>query len=109
MVTSRYSGNQPLRYYLDAQFAEGPLPPLREIDLVGSAGAADRNARRLLPPAFRRVESKPVSYEFTLTRFRARFPQRVPLRLLEQGALVGAAGASVLISPSAPAAPAPAR
>jgi hypothetical protein len=109
VVTSRYSGNQPLRYYLDARFAEGPLPPLREIDLVGSASAADRNARRLLPSAFRRVESLPVSYEFTLTRFRARLPQRVPLGLLEQGALVGAASASVLISPRASTAPAPAR
>jgi 4-amino-4-deoxy-L-arabinose transferase-like glycosyltransferase len=109
VVTSRYSGNQPLRYYLDAKFAEGPLPPLREIDLVGSAAAADRNARRLIPPTFRRVESMPVSYEFTLTRFRARLPQRVPLGLLEQGALVGAQSASVLISPQASTAPAPAR
>ena len=108
VVTSRYSGNQPLRYYLAARFADGALPPLREIDLVGSAQAG-RNARRLLPPAFRRVESKPVSYDFTLTRFRSRLPLRVPLRVLEQGALVGAGSASVLISPFASAARAAAR
>ncbi|MDX6601326.1 MAG: mannosyltransferase [Solirubrobacterales bacterium] len=109
-VTSRYASSQPLRYYLRAQLAEGALPPLREIDLVGSAGAADRNARRLLPPAFRRVESKPVSYEFTLTRFRFRLPVRVPLDLLQRGALVGGGrSASVLIAPSVSAAQAPAR
>jgi mannosyltransferase len=101
VITSRYAGSQPLRYYLGAQFAEGALPPLREIDLVGSAHSADRNARHLLPPAFRRVESKPVSYEFTLTRFRSRLPVPVPLHLLQRGALVGGGrSASVLISPS---------
>jgi mannosyltransferase len=110
VLTSRYAGSQPLRYYLRAQLAEGALPPLREIDLVGSAGAADRNARRLLPPAFRRVESKPVSYEFTLTRFRSRLPVRVPLDLLQRGALVGGGrSASVLIAPSASAAQAAVR
>jgi hypothetical protein len=101
VVTSRYAGSQPLRYYLAARIADKALPPLREIDLVGSAAAADRNAGRLLPPAFHRVESKPVSYEFTLTRFRSRAPVRVPLRVLQRGALVAAGGsASVLISPS---------
>lgn len=100
VVTIRYSGNQPLRWYLDARFAGGPLPPLREIDLVGSGIAARRSARRLLPPAFREVESKPVSYNFTLTRFRAPHPVRVPLATLEQGALVGGGErASVLLSP----------
>jgi 4-amino-4-deoxy-L-arabinose transferase-like glycosyltransferase len=89
LVTIKYSGNQPLRYYLGGRFAEGPLPPLREIDLVGSRSAAEANARRLLPPAFHRVESKTVSYNFTLTRLRASHPVRVPLRILEQGALVG--------------------
>jgi 4-amino-4-deoxy-L-arabinose transferase-like glycosyltransferase len=110
VITSRYAGSQPLRYYLGAEVAKGQLPPLREIDLVGSGGAAARDARRLLPPAFRRVESKPVSYEFTLTRFRSRLPVRVPLDLLQRGALVGGGrSASVLIAPSASAAPAPAR
>jgi mannosyltransferase len=110
VVTSRYAGSQPLRYYLDAGVAKGPLPRLREIDLVGSVQAAHRSARRLLPPAFRRVASKPVSYEFTLTRFRSRLPVRVPLRLLQRGALVGGGrSASVLIAPSASAAAAPAR
>lgn len=109
VVTSRYAGSQPLRYYLGAQLVTGALPPLREIDLAGSAQAAGRDARRLLPPAFCRVESKPVSYEFTLTRFRSRLPVRVPLRLLQRGALVGGGGsASVLIAPSASAAAAPA-
>ena len=79
----------PLRYYLGASPARGPLPPLREIDLVGSGLAARSSARRLLPPAFHRVESKPVSYNFTLTRYRAPHPVRVPLKTLEAGALVG--------------------
>jgi mannosyltransferase len=99
VVTIRYSGNQPLRYYLGARFARGTLPPLREIDLVGSA-SAERGAAHLLPPAFHRVESKPVSYNFTLTRFTAARPVSVPLRVLEQGALVGGgARASVLMAP----------
>jgi mannosyltransferase len=99
VVTIRYSGNQPLRYYLDGRFATGPLPPLREIDLVGSGIAARRSAGRLLPPAFHRVESKPVSYNFTLTRYRATRPVRVPLRVLEQGTLVGGGKhASVLVA-----------
>ena len=89
VVAIRYAVNQPLRYYLDAKFATGPLPPLREIDLVGSSKAAEENAGRLLPPAFHEVGSKPVSYNFTLTRYRSGHPVRVPLRILEQGALVG--------------------
>jgi hypothetical protein len=99
VVTVKYSANQPLRWYLGARFAAGKLPPLREIDLVGSA-AAERGATRLLPPAFHRVESKPVSYDFTLARFRAARSVRVPLRLLERGELVGGgANASVLVAP----------
>jgi mannosyltransferase len=89
IVTIHYSGNMPLEYYLGAHPAHGPLPPLREIDLVGSRIAAEKSARRLLPPAFRQVGSKPVSYNFTLTRFRSDRPVRIPLRVLEQGALVG--------------------
>jgi mannosyltransferase len=105
VVTIRYAVNQPLRYYLGASFATTTPPPLREIDLVGS-GEAERRAGRILPPAFHRVESRPVSYNFTLTRFRARHPVRVPLRVLENGALVGGARlASVLVAPSSQAAP----
>ncbi len=89
VVTIRFSGNEPLRYYLGARYPQGPLPPLSEIDLVGSRQAADRSAGRLLPPAFHRVEQRPVSYNFTLTRFRAGRPVRVPLEVLEHGALVG--------------------
>ncbi len=89
IVTIRYAGNMPLEYYLGAHPAQGPLPPLREIDLVGSAEAAAKSARRLLPLAFHRVESKPVSYNFTLTRYRSDRPVRAPLRVLAQGALVG--------------------
>jgi mannosyltransferase len=101
IVTIKYAANQPLRYYLGARFAHGPLPPLREIDLVGSRIAARKSARRLLPPAFHQVESKPVSYNFTLTRFRSDRPVRVPLRVLEQGALVGGGRySSVLIGGS---------
>jgi mannosyltransferase len=102
VVAGRYVANQPLRYYLDGEFASGRLPPLREIDLVGSKSAAERNARRLLPAAFRQVESKPVSYDFTLTRYRAPRPVRVPLRLLERGSLIGASRASVIVAPASP-------
>jgi 4-amino-4-deoxy-L-arabinose transferase-like glycosyltransferase len=99
VVSIRYSGNQPLRYYLDGRFATRKWLTLREIDLVGSA-SAERSATRLLPAVFRRVESEPVSYNFTLARFRADRPVSVPLRLLEQGALVGGgARASVLVAP----------
>ena len=56
VVTIRYSANMPLRYYLDAEAAAGAVPPLRQIDLVGSDPPRDRNARRLLPSGFRRVE-----------------------------------------------------
>ena len=104
VVTDRYAASQPLRYYLGAEVARRALPPLREIDLVGSAGAAERNARRLLPRSFHRVEAEPVSYDFTLTRFRSRHPVRVPLRLLRNGSLVGGGRlASVLLAPPAPA------
>jgi 4-amino-4-deoxy-L-arabinose transferase-like glycosyltransferase len=102
VVTVKYAAGQPLLYYLGASLATGPLPPLREIDLVGSKSAA-RSARRLLP-GFRRVESKPVSYDFTLTRLRSPQPVRVPLRVLERGALAGGGRyASVLTWPSASA------
>jgi hypothetical protein len=100
VVTIKYAAGQPLLYYLGAGLATGPLPPLREIDLVGSKLAA-RSARRLLPE-FRRVSSKPVSYNFTLTRLRSARPIRVPFRVLEQGALVGGGRySSVLSWPSA--------
>ncbi len=99
VVTIRYSANMPLRYYLDAETARQAPPPLRQIDLVGSATAARENARRLLPSSFRQVESRPVSYNFTLTRYISARPRRVPLRLLERGALVGGAPrAAVLVS-----------
>ena len=42
------------------------LPPLREIDLVGSARDAIRNAPRILPGEFHLLESKPVSYNYSL-------------------------------------------
>ena len=110
IVTIRYATSQPLLYYLGADVARGPLPPLREIDLVGSKLAANRNARRLLPPQFHRVESEPVSYNFTLTRFRAPLPVRVPLRVLQNGDLVGGGRySSVLSWPSAAAGTAAAR
>lgn len=99
VVTDRYAANWPLRYYLDAEQAPAHLPLLREIDLVGSKSAAEGAAPRLLPPAFHRVESKPVSYSFTLTRYRSSRPVRVPLRVLQRGALVGGGGqASVLVA-----------
>jgi len=101
LVTIKFSGNEPLRYYLGARYPQGRLAALREIDLVGSKEAANHNARRLLPAAFHLVESKPVSYNFTLTRLRAGHPVRVALRVLEQGALVGGGRhSSVLIEGS---------
>jgi mannosyltransferase len=100
VVTDRYAAGWPLRYYLGAHPAT-TLPPLREIDLVGSGSAATANARRILPRAFRRVEAKPVSYDFTLTRYRSSRPVRVALPALERGALVGGGGrALVLVGPS---------
>jgi mannosyltransferase len=100
VVTDRYIASQPLRYYLGAGFATTTPQSVREIDLVGSASAG-RRAVRLLPAAFHRVGSRPVSYDFTLTRFRASHAVRVPLRLLENGALVGGGGrASVLLAPA---------
>ncbi len=99
VVTIRYSGNQPLLYYLGGRFAVGSLPPLDEIDLVGSGLAAQKSARRLLPPSFHQVESKPVSYNFTLTRYVSTHPVHVQLKALEAGALVGGgAKASVLVA-----------
>jgi 4-amino-4-deoxy-L-arabinose transferase-like glycosyltransferase len=89
IVTDKYSANLPLRYYLGAHPARAPLPPLREIDLVGSRAAAEHNTRRLLPRSFQVAETKPVSYDFTLTRLRASRPTRVALSVLERGGLVG--------------------
>ncbi|MGN6255102.1 MAG: glycosyltransferase family 39 protein [Solirubrobacterales bacterium] len=101
VIADRYAAGWPLRYYLDAHSAPRSLPPLTEIVLVGSKTAAERSARRILPPEFHRVESKPVSYDFTLTRYRSSRPVRVPLRLLRQGALVGGGQrASVLVGSS---------
>ena len=101
VVADRYATGWPLRYYLDARSAPRRLPPLTEIVLVGSKTAAERSARRILPPAFHRVESKPVSYNFTLTRYRSSHPVRVPSGLLRQGALVGGGPrAAVLVGSS---------
>jgi 4-amino-4-deoxy-L-arabinose transferase-like glycosyltransferase len=99
VVTPRYSASQPLRYYLDARPAGAPLAPLREIALVGSAEAAKQHAATILPPTFHQVEVEPVSYNFTLTRYRSSTPARVPLKTLEAGALVGGGRrASVLVA-----------
>ena len=104
VVTIRYAANMPLRHYLDLCVAErGPLL-LDEIDLIGSGEAARRNARRVLPSAFRPAGSRTVSYSYTLTTWRAPRPVAVPLALLESGELVGSgANASVLLSPGSPA------
>jgi 4-amino-4-deoxy-L-arabinose transferase-like glycosyltransferase len=100
VVADRYSAGWPLRYYLDAHPAS-KLPPLREIDLVGSRSAAEAHARRILPAGFHEIEAKPVSYYFTLTRYRSSRPVRVSLSALESGALVGGGGrASVLVASS---------
>ena len=106
VVTVKYAAGQPLLYYLGARIATRGLPPLREIDLVGSKSAA-RSAHRLLP-RFRQVSSQPVSYDFTLTRLRSPSPVRVPLRVLERGVLVGDGRySSVLTWPSASASASP--
>ncbi|MBS1845563.1 MAG: hypothetical protein JST53_14195 [Actinobacteria bacterium] len=97
LVTQRYTANQPLRYYLGAEFATGTPPPLREIVLVGTA-ASVRHAAHLLPRTFRPLGSRAVSYDFTLARFRAARPVPVPLRRLQNAALVGGSP-SVLVAP----------
>jgi mannosyltransferase len=98
VVAVRYFADWPLMFYLDAQRAKRSIAPLREIDLVGSKSSVNRYARRLLPPEFHRVESKPVTWNFTLTRYRSRSPVAVPLRILRQGRLVGGGRvASVLV------------
>ena len=101
VVTIRYATNQPLRYYLGAEFArDGAAAAARDRPGRLRAGRRSQRPARLLPAAFHLVESKPVSYDFTLTRFRSPHPVRVPLRVLERGALVGGGRrASVLISP----------
>jgi len=97
VVTDRYAAGWPLRYYLDAHPASA-LPRLREIVLVGSASAAEEHAHRILPAAFHEVEARPVSYDFTLSRYRSSRLVRVSLHRLERGALVGGR-ASVLVGP----------
>lgn len=97
VVTDRYSAGWPLRYYLGAHPA-AKLPPLRQIDLVGSGSAAAAHARQILPAAFHEVEAKPVSYDFTLTRYRSSRPVRVSLRALEHGALVGGGGRALVLA-----------
>jgi mannosyltransferase len=89
VVAVRHFGDWPLMYYLDAHQARGRVAALREIDLVGSETNTDRYARRLLPRQFRQTESKPVSWNFTLTRFQSPRPVAVALRILRQGRLVG--------------------
>jgi len=96
VVTDRYSAGWPLRYYLDAHPAT-VLPPLREIDLVGSRSAAEAHARQVLPAAFHEVEAESVSYDFTLTRYRSSRPVRVSVRALEGGALVGGGGRALVL------------
>ena len=99
IISNRYASSQPLRYYLGGHFARRGSLRLREIDLIGSAAAAEGNARHLLSHAFRPVGQEPVSYDDTLTRYRAAHPQQVPVQVLENGALVGGGGrAAVLVA-----------
>ena len=104
VVTIRYASNVPLMYYLDLCKAKAPTLVLREVELVGSGDAARLNARKILPEEFREVGSRVVSYNYTLTTWRAPRPTRVPLGLLESGSLVGSgANAAVLLGPGDPA------
>ncbi len=99
VVSNRYASSQPLRYYLGGDFARRGAPRLREVDLVGSKAAIEANAGRILPAAFHLIGSEPVSYDYTLARYRAPVAQRIAIRVLENGALVGGGGrASVLVS-----------
>lgn len=103
LVTIRYASNVPLLYYLDLCKARARTLPLREITLVGSAEAARRNARRILPGQFRETGSRAVSYNYTATIWEAPRPVPVPLAVLEQGALVGSgANSAVLLRPGDP-------
>jgi mannosyltransferase len=99
VVTVRFAADWPLMYYLDAHRASRRSLRLREIDLVGSAGNADRYARRLLPRSFRRAGSEPVSWNYSLTRFRSPAPAVVPLRLLDEGRLVGGGETAAVLAP----------
>jgi mannosyltransferase len=88
IVSEKYSSNWQLRYYLGARPPARPVARLREIDLVGSKTAIESN-RSLIPAGFRLVEMKPVSYNFTLARYRSSDEIAVHLRILESGSLVG--------------------
>ena len=106
VVTIRYAVNQPLRYYLGAEFARRPAAAAAR-DRPGRLRPGRRgDARRLLPPAFHRVESKPVSYNFTLTRYRSPPPGSGAAAGPRAGALVGGGQrASVLVARRLPAWP----
>ena len=97
VVSVRYAANQPLRYYLGGRFARSPLPPLREIVLVGSA-AAERRAGAILPPRFHQIAFKPVSYNYTLARYR--HPTRAGAPAAPRKGRAGGRGprASVIVS-----------
>lgn len=104
VVTIRYASNVPLMYYLDLCKPRASVLTLQEVELVGSGEASRENAGRILPDEFRRKESRPVSYNYTATTFRAPRPVPVPLSLLESGSLVGSgANAAVLLGPGDPA------
>ena len=97
VVTVNFFADVPLAYYLGATRAGGSPLRVSEIDVVGY-GTPGRTARAGIPSAFRRVDVEPVTYNFTLTRFRAPRPTPVPFRSLNRGALVGSGGrAAVLV------------
>lgn len=104
LVTIRYASNVPLMYYLDLCKARASTLRLREVELVGSGEASRRNAGRILPDEFRPTGSRPVSYNYTATTWRAPDPVPVPLGVLERGELVGSGATSaVLLAPGDPA------
>ncbi len=96
VVTVNFFADVPLGFYLGASRASGRLPPVAEIDVVGY-GTPSRAAARRLPRAFRRVSVEPVTYNFTLARFRARRLTRVRFRALNQGSLVGTGNRAAIL------------
>jgi len=97
IVTVNYFADVPLEYYLGAHRAAGGAGWFREIDVVGYGTPGRRDTSRL-PAAFRRVVVRPVTYNFTLTKFAAPRFYRIPIRKLSAGALVGVRGrAAVLV------------
>ncbi|MBK8294617.1 MAG: glycosyltransferase family 39 protein [Solirubrobacterales bacterium] len=100
VVTIRHAATVPVAYYLGLVPARGKTLRLSEIDLVGSGNVIRKNAKRLIPPGFRQVDFRPVSYSYSLARFKSDRPVDVPRKELRVGKLTGdSPTSSVLVAP----------